>query len=50
MRLAAWMARATANGAPAGTLALPPARMVAVLVGPLEPSGAPGTIVVVLSV
>jgi hypothetical protein len=50
MRLAAWIARVTAYGAPAGMLALPPGRMVAVSVGPLEPSGAPGTIVVVLSV
>ena len=48
MRLAAWIARTTESGAPAGMLALPPGRMVAVVAGPVDPDGAPGTPVVVV--
>src|SRR5436190_22212643 len=50
MRLAAWIARTTAYGAPGGMLALPPGSTVAALVGPAEPAGAPGTGVVVVVV
>src|SRR3954453_22999763 len=48
MRFAAWIARTTAEGAPAGMLAFPPARIVAVPVGGADPAGAPGSAVVVV--
>src|SRR3954449_13185041 len=48
MRFAAWIARTTADGAPAGMLAFPPARIVAVPVGGGDPAGAPGSAVVVV--
>src|SRR3954467_13438757 len=49
MRFAAWIARTTAGGAPAGMLAFPPARIVAVPVGGGDPAGAPGSAVALVA-